>query len=39
LTIKQAIVDAIEGIREAVMEAYPGYIELPPWEPSLLMLE
>jgi hypothetical protein len=21
------------------MEAYPGYIELPFWEPSLLMLE
>lgn len=21
------------------MEAYPGYIELPEWEPTLLMLE
>lgn len=21
------------------MEAYPGYLELPEWEPALLMLE
>jgi hypothetical protein len=31
--------EGVEGLREAVMEAYPGYIDLPEWEPALLMLE
>ena len=36
---KEDLLAAVEGIREAVMEAYPAYLDLPEWEPSLLMLE
>lgn len=39
IACKETLVEAVEGIREAVMEAYPGYIDLPFWEPTLLMLE
>lgn len=35
---KEELLIAVEIIREAVMEAYPAYIDLPEWEPSLLML-
>lgn len=37
--IKDELVEAVEGLRTAVMEAYPGYMDLPEWEASLLMLE
>lgn len=28
---KENIIAAIEGLRDAVMEAYPAYIDLPEW--------
>jgi len=28
---KENIIAAIEGLRNAVMEAYPAYIDLPEW--------
>jgi hypothetical protein len=36
---KQQLLDAIENIRLAVMMVYPAYIDLPEWEPTLLLLE
>ena len=39
VTNKDELLEAVEKIREAVMETYPGYLELPEWEPSVLMLE
>ena len=36
---KKQILQAIEGLREAMMLTYPGYVDLPEWEPSYLLLE
>lgn len=36
---KEDLVAAVESLRNSVMEAYPAYIDLPEWEPALLMLE
>ena len=36
---KGQIVECIEGLRTAMMNAYPGYLELPDWEPAFLLLE
>lgn len=37
--VLQDILDAIDGLREATMTAYPGYLDLPEWEPAYLLLE
>ena len=34
---KDLYLEAVECLRDAVMAAYPAYIDLPEWEPSLLM--
>lgn len=36
---KKDIIEAIENIRLAVILAYPGYFQLPEWEPTFLILE
>ena len=36
---KSDIIAAVEGIRAALMNAYPAYIDLPEWEPAYLLIE
>ena len=36
---KSEIVEAVEGLRAAMMTAYPAYLDLPEWETAYLLLE